>query len=63
VIERDLQLGGSHPFVRRRKALDEEVAPRVVDVEHHVPVAIVLTYILAERVQRFGDVSGSGEYG
>jgi hypothetical protein len=39
----------------------EEVPPGVVNEKNYAAVAIVLTDVLAQRVQRLGDVAGRGE--
>jgi len=63
VIESDLQLRCSHAFMRRHEALSEQIAAGVVAEQHHVSVAVVLSDVLAQRVERLGDVAGRGEYG
>jgi hypothetical protein len=63
VIERDLELGGSQPLVRRHESLSEKIPTSVVNEQNDAAVAIVLSDILTECAQRFGDVSGGGEYG
>jgi hypothetical protein len=63
VIQRDLELRCSHSLVRRHEALGEEIATRIVGVQHDAAVAIVLSDVVTERVQSFGDVSGRCKYG
>lgn len=57
VVDCNLDLRRAHPFVRGDETLRKQVAPRVINEQHHVPIPVVLGYILGERVQCLGDVA------
>src|SRR6266566_5309770 len=63
MIDGNLDLRCAHAFVRRDKALGQEITLRVVNEQHDVSVAIVLEHILGERIQRLRYVSGGGKGG
>ena len=63
VVDRDFYLRRSHPFVCRYQPLRQQVAAGVVDEQRRVSIAVVLSDVLSERVQRLGDVSNRRKYG
>ena len=61
VIKGDLDLCRPHSLMGWNQTLGEQVAFGIVDEQDDVPILVVLEDVLGERIQRFGDVSGSGK--
>jgi len=51
MIEGYLYLRRPHPLVRRNQSFRQELALGIVDEQCDVPIAIVLGYVLSERIQ------------